>query len=238
VIDEQARGDPQVRFFTHVAADAGYPVRQGATLLDFGCGEGEGVEAWDRAGFDSFGCDIVLDKPTERLVLIEEPYRIPFPDNTFDVIVSDEVFEHVQDYAVVLPELRRVLKPSGVSLHVFPARWVFLEPHALVPLATVVQPYWWIAIWARLGIRNRFQQRKPWQQVARENTDFLHNQTNYPPSRRLLAQARRWFDDARFLNALAIKHGNRSRAIYPLVRVFPPVADVYGTLRARLLMLR
>jgi SAM-dependent methyltransferase len=43
-------------------------------------------------------------------------YRIPFADNTFDIIVSDQVFEHVQNWSEALTEIKRVLKPGVVSL--------------------------------------------------------------------------------------------------------------------------
>jgi SAM-dependent methyltransferase len=236
-VSAAARADRQVRFFTHVAADSGYPLPPNSTVLDFGCGEGEAVTAWREAGHRAFGCDIVLDHPSETLRVIETPYRLPFDDATFDLVVSNEVLEHVQDYSVALAEIRRVLKRGGISLHLFPARWPFLEPHTFVPLATLIQGYWWLGLWARLGIRNVFQKGQPWQQVARFNTDYLRDRTNYPPNRRLLAESRRWFSEVRFINSVMIKHGNRMRRVYPLVRALPVLADAYGVLRARLLLL-
>ena len=41
---------------------------------------------------------------------------MPFPDEGFDYIASHEVVEHVEDPAVVLQELHRVLKPGGVCV--------------------------------------------------------------------------------------------------------------------------
>ena len=46
-------------------------------------------------------------------VISENPYRIPFDDNTFDIVFSDQVFEHVQDYPTAISEIKRVLKPTG-----------------------------------------------------------------------------------------------------------------------------
>ena len=42
--------------------------------------------------------------------------NLPFPDAVFDYIASHEVIEHVEDPAVVLSELYRVLKPAGVCV--------------------------------------------------------------------------------------------------------------------------
>jgi SAM-dependent methyltransferase len=226
-----------VQFFNGVAADVAKPIPERARVLDFGCGDGGAVEAWRETGRDAFGCDIEIDRPDDRLRLIEEPYRFPFSDESFDVVVSNMVVEHVRDHGAAFAEIRRVLRPGGVSLHLFPARWTLIEPHVLVPLATVIQTYWWLALWARLGVRNEFQQHLPWDEVAAFNRGYLSERTNYRRRDETLQLARRWFDDARFLDALAMKHGNRTRVAYPLARAFPPAARLFGNLRTCLLLL-
>ncbi len=226
-----------VTFFSGIAADLGRPISPGASVLDFGCGDGGAVDAWQATGRDAYGCDFQLDRPNEHLRLIEAPYRLPFPDATFDIVVSYQVLEHVQDHDAAFSEICRVLKPGAIGLHLFPGRWTPIEPHLLVPLATVIQQYWWVAVWARLGIRNQFQADAEWRDVAAFNIEYLRTQTSYCSGKDILATGRRWFDHASFIDALAIKHGTRTRAIYPLVRLFPPVSRLYGTLRTRLLLL-
>ena len=39
--------------------------------------------------------------------------KIPFPENTFDVIFCNHIMEHVEDVNLSLSELYRVLKPEG-----------------------------------------------------------------------------------------------------------------------------
>jgi SAM-dependent methyltransferase len=46
--------------------------------------------------------------------------EIPYPDNSFDVVLSHDVLEHVDDPRVSLAEIRRVLRPGGLSFNVFP----------------------------------------------------------------------------------------------------------------------
>lgn len=101
------------------------PLAPGARVLDFGCGDGNSVRAWRDYGFDARGCDVALhDDATSRdmqnagllLPISHQPYRLPFADQSFDV-VSNEVFEHVQDYAAAISEVHRVLRPGGFSLH-------------------------------------------------------------------------------------------------------------------------
>jgi SAM-dependent methyltransferase len=42
---------------------------------------------------------------------------LPFADGSFDFVFSNAVFEHFYDPAAALGEVRRVLRPGGISLH-------------------------------------------------------------------------------------------------------------------------
>lgn len=48
---------------------------------------------------------------------------LPFPDATFDVVVSFDVFEHIPDSDAHLREVRRVLRPGGTYLLQTPNKW-------------------------------------------------------------------------------------------------------------------
>jgi len=54
---------------------------------------------------------------------------IPFEDNTFDVIYSTTVLEHVQSPLTVLDEALRVLKPGGILQIVYPNYHSYYEGH-------------------------------------------------------------------------------------------------------------
>jgi SAM-dependent methyltransferase len=165
------------------------PLRPSAAVLDFGCGAGLTMDAYAAAGFTVWGCDIELGaEPHPRARAIESPYRLPFGDDTFDFAFSDQVFEHVQDYPAAVHELARVLRPDGVSLHIFPARWRPIEGHTFVPLAGVVRSPAWLRLWAALGVRNGFQRGMDAATVARVNAEYLDAHTAYP-SRRAIRSA-------------------------------------------------
>src|SRR3989338_817711 len=54
---------------------------------------------------------------------------LPYHDDSFDFIVTFDVFEHVQDVEQVVHECYRVLKPGGILLAVFPQFFQQLEAH-------------------------------------------------------------------------------------------------------------
>ena len=66
--------------------------------------------------------------------------RLPFADDTFDVVVSDQVFEHVEPLQATIDELERVTRPGGISYHHFPFRTVWREGHIGIPLAHRLPP--------------------------------------------------------------------------------------------------
>src|SRR5205085_8796826 len=102
------------------------PLGSEVRLLDFGCGPGQMVYEFRKRGLQSFGVDIFEDFTKMRDKCLQEglinqeeevfrlasmdPYRHPYPDNQFDIIVSDAVFEHVHNYKETFSEIHRVLK--------------------------------------------------------------------------------------------------------------------------------
>jgi SAM-dependent methyltransferase len=55
-------------------------------------------------------------------VLMNKPYRIPFPSNSFDVVMSNQVFEHISFPWISFMEMCRVVKPGGLIFIVTPSR--------------------------------------------------------------------------------------------------------------------
>jgi ubiquinone/menaquinone biosynthesis C-methylase UbiE len=69
-----------------------------------------------------------------RIKLLEPGQPLPFDDDTFDFVCSNQVFEHVEDLPGTIDELARVTKPGGVHVHVFPSLELMKESHLGVPL--------------------------------------------------------------------------------------------------------
>lgn len=61
--------------------------------------------------------------------LIGDAAQMPFSDNSFDVIVSINVFEHVDDLSTTLAECKRVLRPGELMFLHFPPFYSPWGPH-------------------------------------------------------------------------------------------------------------
>ncbi len=100
-------------------------------VLDLGCGRGGVVELIWRdvklaAGIDPDSPSLAEHRAAGLPVVRGVGERLPFVDETFDLVVCLWVLEHLRDPAVTLHEVRRVLRPGG--------HFVFLTPNTRNPL--------------------------------------------------------------------------------------------------------
>ena len=98
-----------------------------APVLDLGSGDGSfAVQTFARP------LDVGIDPwwaPTEearkvnahKLLALSEGARMPFPDNSFQTVVSNSVLEHIPDLDPVISEVVRVLRPGGYLLYCSPS---------------------------------------------------------------------------------------------------------------------
>ncbi len=104
------------------------PVNEGEAVLDIGCGTGvDTLIAATLVGPKgrAVGIDMIpemLDQAKKNLretrlenVTFQQTSaeKLPFPDNEFDVVISNGVFNLIPDKAKALAEVYRVLKPNG-----------------------------------------------------------------------------------------------------------------------------
>jgi len=82
------------------------------------------VEAFD-IEFDRV-VDTRADTPSAVVAAAES---IPYPNDTFDTILSHEVLEHVNDDRAAVLEMVRVLRPGGRIVIFAPNRWYPFETH-------------------------------------------------------------------------------------------------------------
>lgn len=110
-------------------------VRRGAALLDLGCGEGL-LALLKRKDVHLTGIDLsqdLIDMASRNgydVACVGQLTALPFPDASFDYVVSLDVFGHVDfaDKDALLSEIRRVLRPDGITMHGIESRDPKLHP--------------------------------------------------------------------------------------------------------------
>lgn len=99
-------------------------------VLEVGCGEGRGVDLLKKNASTFTAVDKIksaIDKLKEkykdaRFLEMNIPPLDGLDDNTYDLIVSFQVIEHIKDDNLFLREIFRVLKPGGTALLTTPNR--------------------------------------------------------------------------------------------------------------------
>ena len=215
-----------------VAFNSGYLLDRDSTILDFGCGSGNDVYSFRDLGFDAHGFDIhdYLQLRTEDdrkyfTILAQEGttisdfrfdwdnFKLPYEDESFDFIFSNQVLEHVQNHDRVFAELARVMKPVSLAIHIFPPKYAFKEPHIFVPLGSWITSRPYYLFWALLGVRNQYQAGLSAQVVADENYRYARQGLNYLSPRELLAISRRHFPSVMFVPDLWEQGGRLARRL-------------------------
>jgi len=108
-------------------------------VLDWGCGKGLEVLWLNSNGYNVVGVDIDkepiqnglglakdLGLTKDSLRVISDDNKTSFTNDYFDLVFSNQCFEHVKDIDSVANEIYRITKPGGEGYHELPA---FLNPY-------------------------------------------------------------------------------------------------------------
>jgi SAM-dependent methyltransferase len=102
---------------------------KGVRILEIGGGTGFQAKLLSEHGYDVASIDIPQSNYAEERVFPVLDYdgaSVPFPDDSFDVVFSSNLLEHVRDRRRLYAEIGRVLKPGGFCLHAMPSGvWSF-----------------------------------------------------------------------------------------------------------------
>jgi SAM-dependent methyltransferase len=113
---------------------AGERVR--GTVFDNGCGIGQYVAHLTPLGGRVFGLEYDFEQVQQAKTRGDKLFQgageyLPFLDNSFDLILSHEVIEHVQDDRKAVHEMVRTLKPCGRIVLFCPNRGYPFETHGI-----------------------------------------------------------------------------------------------------------
>jgi SAM-dependent methyltransferase len=112
-----------------VVAGLGLPLH--SRILDTGCGSGRNMVELARYGavtgveLSETSVDLARARKTGEVVA-GSVLEMPFPDDSFDLAVSLDVIEHLEDDLAALREMRRTVAPGGSLLVTVPAyQWLW-----------------------------------------------------------------------------------------------------------------
>ncbi|MBI5293891.1 MAG: class I SAM-dependent methyltransferase [Chloroflexi bacterium] len=135
------RGEPsyvwragQQRRLQMIVRAAGERIR--GRVLENGCGVGMYVEKLTELGAQVVGLEYDFERTVEAHQRSESIVNaagefVPLPASTFDLILSHEVLEHVQDDGAAVREMVRLLKPGGRAVIFCPNRGYPYETHGI-----------------------------------------------------------------------------------------------------------
>lgn len=124
------------RRFLRPVLDEAAGGRRDLRLLDCGCGTGNNMDLlrpYGRPmGFDLTGGGLELARPRQMPIARADITRIPFRDDTFDLVAAFDVLQCVPDDLRAVREMTRVVKPGGTVIATVAALDVLSGDHAAV----------------------------------------------------------------------------------------------------------
>lgn len=102
----------------------GYPNTDNTVVVDIGSQDVNGsLRPLVPSNMKYIGVDFVPGKNVD--VVLDDPYQLPIPTNSVDVVVSSSCFEHSEMFWLTFLEIMRVLKPNGLFYLNVPSNGLF-----------------------------------------------------------------------------------------------------------------
>lgn len=149
-----------------------YTTLEKAKVLDVGCGSGGVLEAFAKRGASLLGLDASLQRlrdahlylqrecpksPIDVIQAIGE--KISVKTSSIDIVVCNDVLEHVENQNAVIHEISRILKPGGWLYVQFPNRLspanFRSDPHYCMFGISILPPR--LGAWYVTSMRKRYQ---------------------------------------------------------------------------------
>lgn len=142
-VSSEAYREERPRKARVIAALCGDAIRGAERVADVGAGTGiikNELEVITERHIVGFDIDMSFVVRPERMVGADA-LRLPVDDGTFDFVVLNHVYEHVENQAGLFRELHRVLAPGGEAYVSAGNRLAVLEPHYRLPFLSWLPPF-------------------------------------------------------------------------------------------------
>lgn len=194
---------------------AGKPIESPIRILDAGCGNCELIvyllkflpKFNPTLSFEVFGFDVTDSKVQfsdycgkanrmlserlgpgsweNRVRIISSKDEWPFENESFDVVISNQVVEHLHNHDFFFSQNWRVLKNNGFAVYLFPTKNYIIEGHLHLPFVHRFKQ--WRLLYASIKILSALRLGR-WKRIAGKCTldafsssyaDFLIQDCNY-----------------------------------------------------------
>ncbi len=91
-------------------------------ILEIGSGDGYIAKYLNDIGYNVVATDLNPRIPSYYNIQKVSANPLPFSSNSFDIVLSSNVLEHIKDLEDTLKELSRVLKMNGLMIHSVPTQ--------------------------------------------------------------------------------------------------------------------
>lgn len=130
------------------------------SILEDGCGVGQYMRAFETLGGKVTGLDYDFERVRDTVQLGLQAINaagetLPYNCDTFDLVVSNEVIEHVADDRMTVEEMVRVLKPGGRLVLFCPNIGYPFETHGIYWQGKYSFGNKFLVNWLPRGWRNR-----------------------------------------------------------------------------------
>ena len=134
-------------------------------ILEIGAGDGYIASIFSGLGYNITSIDNQPRYPSSFPVKKMNAEQIIFPENTYDIIFSSNVLEHIKDLEPVFKELKRVAKENALFIFVLPT-----------PAWRIISTIWYFISFFKLlfsKLFNSFFNRSPNSLFADKNTNEI-----------------------------------------------------------------
>lgn len=167
-------------------------------ILDFGCGSGKMLSLLDELSYKKelsktkisfFGVDVFKNKnsleKTRKLarnafIKSINPYEDFDFGVKFDIVISNQVFEHINYLEKIYAHLRLILNNNGLIIAGFPTKEIIIEPHLKIPFIHYIKKetkilFYFLSVFSllKIGQFNRKFKKKE------DRISFIKNRYNY-----------------------------------------------------------
>lgn len=139
-------------------------LKKGQKVLEIGTGSGKMLRYLKEQGHNVVGADVndeciqfAKDRFGIEVRKLTDKNKLPFKDNSFDIILSFDVLEHIPDTDIHLQEVKRVLKPGGYYLLTTPNKLTNLPYEIWKKKSFTEYKKYHMSLHAYWGLKSRFE---------------------------------------------------------------------------------